>query len=441
MKRVAICLSGETRSLDITKKLFSTIHKIKGYDIDFFIATWDSCYNEQYLSFPKLKAYDILNEKDWVKQTELGYKSNNFKYSFLLKKCNLLKQKYEIDNKFTYDCVIISRIDAIFIDIQSGIKQLIESNIDYDYNGIEAYLNDTIRYSNKNTPSVDDNFCIQNSLTSDIYTNIHFLYYGDTMNKFSHSLEINAYILRRYNIVTNSSDARIGLCRPSNIHLWIRELVKNNSLNYSSEESFKSSFKNAKRSVNNLRIQCIYDGAILIDIRNKEYVFDKIGFLTILQQFINNLAVRLEDSDLIIIGDIGDKCKVEALNIRINNLKVTEGESIKQVLKTVKKDNILLTTPTNFISFQHNFFYDKCIQSELAYLNLRRNNTPELEKPYSSFFTIQNSVKNKLLELDFDLLEDIDLTTFSKQFNNVLRQKLYESTDIDNLKNIYQSLI
>ena len=235
MKRVAICLSGETRAFDLTKKLFSSLQGTEEYSIDFFIATWDSNYTSEFLYFPNLKGCEILKDKEWKEHTNIRFKSNNFKYSFLLKKCNLLKQKYELDNNFTYDCVVISRIDVIFKHLLRGIDNFLEEQERYDFEGLVVKANDEINYNDKNTPILDDNFCITNSLTSDLYTNIHFLYYGKTTNKLSHSLEINAYILRRFNILTTNASASVAIIRPSNVHLWIEALVRNNALDYKSE--------------------------------------------------------------------------------------------------------------------------------------------------------------------------------------------------------------
>ena len=50
-------------------------------------------------------------------------------------------------------------------------------------------------------------------------------------------------------------------------------------------------------------------------------------------------------------------------------------------------------------------------------------------------------MKTKLLDLDFDSLEDIDLIGFSKEFDSILRHNIYNATDIDKVKSIYHSLI
>ena len=436
MKRVAICLSGETRAFDLTKKLFSSLQGTEEYSIDFFIATWDSNYTSEFLYFPNLKGCEILKDKEWKEHTNIRFKSNNFKYSFLLKKCNLLKQKYELDNNFTYDCVVISRIDVIFKHLLRGIDNFLEEQERYDFEGLVVKANDEINYNDKNTPILDDNFCITNSLTSDLYTNIHFLYYGKTTNKLSHSLEINAYILRRFNILTTNASASVAIIRPSNVHLWIEALVRNNALDYKIRNNFDIGFKNAREEINNLRLQTSFNGSVIIDIRNKDFVFDKLGYLSFLEQFILNLAFKADHSKVIFLGNKGVKNKIEKLNLKINSYEVIENETIKKVLTLIDSKNILFTSPNSFISFQHNFFYDQCINYDLAYLHDKHSKTP-----YSFLFTIKDSIKNKFLDLNFDSLEDIDLKEFSKEIESVLRHNIYDITDIDKVKNIYQSLI
>jgi hypothetical protein len=436
MKRIAICLSGESRALDLTKKLFSSLQGTEEYSIDFFIATWDSNYNSAYLYFPNLKGCEILNEEEWKEHTNIRYKSNNFKYSFLLKKCNLLKQKYELDNNFVYDCVVISRIDVIFRNLLNGIDGFLRLQEESDVQGLVVNSNDSISYCNKNTAALDDNFCITNSLTSDVYTNIHFLYYGKTTNKLSHSLEINAHILRRFNIIYSGSGATIKIVRPSNVHLWIEALVKKNALDYKNKSNSINGFEHVKHTVNNLRLQVQYEGSVIIDIRNKDYVFDKLGYLSLLEQFIFNLAFKFDKAKIIFLGDKYAKDRIEKLNLRIKNYEVIENKTIKNVLNLIDSENILLTSPNSFISFQHNFFYDQCIDYELAYLH-----TKLTDIPYNFLLAIKGSMKTKLLDLDFDSLEDIDLIGFSKEFDSILRHNIYNATDIDKVKSIYHSLI
>ena len=106
MKRVAICLSGEARSLEVTKDLFKSVENISDYQFDFFISTWKSGYDTTVKCFPHLKGCSILDESKYIEHTKIIKESNNFKYSFLLKHCNLLKQQYEYKNKLVSKVVL-----------------------------------------------------------------------------------------------------------------------------------------------------------------------------------------------------------------------------------------------------------------------------------------------------------------------------------------------
>ena len=47
MKKIAICLSGEARSLELTKPFYETICKLEEYDVSFFITTWTSNFDNK----------------------------------------------------------------------------------------------------------------------------------------------------------------------------------------------------------------------------------------------------------------------------------------------------------------------------------------------------------------------------------------------------------
>lgn len=117
MNKIAVCITGEMRYWEITKHIF------KDWDVDFFISTWDTTnrgednypykfhgntnINEDILETIKPKSYEFLGRE---------YENKNdfhmAKYYYLIHRCNLLKTKYEMDNDFKYDCVLITRPDV-----------------------------------------------------------------------------------------------------------------------------------------------------------------------------------------------------------------------------------------------------------------------------------------------------------------------------------------
>jgi hypothetical protein len=149
-----------------------------------------------------------------------------------------------------------------------------------------------------------------------------------------------------------------------------------------------------------------------------------------------NLAFKSENSEVILLGNKGAKDKIEKLNLRLENYMVVENKTIKEVLSWISSKNILLTSPNNFITFNHNYFYDNCTNNDLVCLHDKTNRIP-----YNYLFAIKGSVINKLLDLNFDFLEDIDLKALSKEVESVKWYNLLNATDIDKVKNIYQSLI
>ena len=203
MKKIAICLSGEARSLELTKPFYETICKLEEYDVSFFITTWTSNFDNKIQSFKNLKKHGIFKEEDYLKQTTFTKTSNNYKYSFLLKACNLLKQQYELENNINFDSVIISRLDTILHYPEDMFSQYFNVIDNINYSPLVTFTADSLRY-NSDHRFLDDNFLMTNSITSDLYSNIHFTYFGHKMNRRRHSLETNAFIVQYYNILKSS---------------------------------------------------------------------------------------------------------------------------------------------------------------------------------------------------------------------------------------------
>ncbi len=422
MKRVAICLSGEARSLEVTKDLFKSVENISGYQFDFFISTWKSGYDNTVKCFPHLKAYSILDESKYKDHTEFGKVSNNFKYSFLLKHCNLLKQQYEYDNNFLYDCVITTRLDVIFTDFVHGLEKFFNLTKRCSFNGLMICTNDNIGYSDSMI-QVDDNIAFMNSATSDVFTNIHFLYYEDVSNTRHHSLEVNAHIIRRLSIVYRQLGCSMFIIRPSAVYKWLSLLKESQATDYNLDikqdktKTFTNKAVNVKRNLNNLRIQGHVKGQVVIDLRNKEFMFDKLGYRTLLDAYYDNLAFR------------DRHCKVTYLVDKSKSLKETIADLIKNEMHH-HKDSLMLVSPKSFLSFQHNNFYDAAVHYELSYLS-------DNEKLLNDIVILNNEAKNKLLELEFNSIDDIDLNTFASSFANKQSMQILESTDLNTIKTIY----
>ena len=432
MKKIAICLSGEARSLELTKPFYETICKLEEYDVSFFITTWTSNFDNKIQSFKNLKKHGIFKEEDYLKQTTFTKTSNNYKYSFLLKACNLLKQQYELENNINFDSVIISRLDTILHYPEDMFSQYFNVIDNINYSPLVTFTADSLRY-NSDHRFLDDNFLMTNSITSDLYSNIHFTYFGHKMNRRRHSLETNAFIVQYYNILNHPNFGTYTIIRPYSVHNWLRTFTevpisKDNTIHY---------FKSLGRSVNNTRVQTsIKNCALIIDLRNKNYIYDKIGYGTFLELYLDSLAIRFRDTTVVLLVDKNKKQGILDLNLhsrgKQRKFSIYENRSLKEVLLEEKQEYYYLTTPTKFLDFNHNFFYLDCPKNDISYFT--QNN-----KSLNFTIIIKDTVKSKLLEYPFEYIEDIDLDKFSSTFDKVQRHEIKKATDLNKVRKTYET--
>lgn len=153
--KIAICISGDIRTWNETKRSFKEIF-CKGIEPDIFVSTYNSSYN-QYESNEETKMFteddlknffNDINVKDIiienrnemynkVYQDSLKFDKINNYYNYIketgdkessfvpvgfriydqlrkIHQCNELKSKYEENNGFKYDVVIKTRFDALY---------------------------------------------------------------------------------------------------------------------------------------------------------------------------------------------------------------------------------------------------------------------------------------------------------------------------------------
>ena len=117
--KVAICISGEMRYCEITKKIFNSL------DADIFISTWDT--NDRQDNYPYkfhgnenvndeiVDGLDNLAEVEFLpKEIENKFTFNIPKYWYLINRCNLLKTKREVKENFKYYWLCITRPDGLY---------------------------------------------------------------------------------------------------------------------------------------------------------------------------------------------------------------------------------------------------------------------------------------------------------------------------------------
>lgn len=125
--RVAVCLSGLWRHWDLCRATFQYWNdRYADVSVEYFISTWDETIFIDYDSngnivtknVPLTKKHFISDfKKNQLKKYEilskLDTKDSNVKKQYQMWNVVLLKTKYELENNFTYDAVILTRPDIL----------------------------------------------------------------------------------------------------------------------------------------------------------------------------------------------------------------------------------------------------------------------------------------------------------------------------------------
>ncbi len=428
MKKVAICLSGEARALEVTKRFYDSFASIDDYEVSVFIATWQSNYTDALSSIKNLKSIEVLKEELYYEHTTLGKQSNNYKYSFLLKRCNLLKQKYEIKNDIKFDCVIISRIDSIITTPREILSRFFDETKYMKFNALIAYGMHDQKFREDHT-FIDDNLLVTNSITSDVYSNIHFLHYGETTNRRNFSLEINSYILNYYNINFKPGIGKVFIIRPSSVYDWLKRLKSINFLDLNLGDTMHQN----KLKINNNRIQETIFGTVIIDLRKKDFLFNKLGYTTFLECYIDNIATKFDKSHVIFITE--DRVKVENLNIknRLRHKTLWFKKSMKEALELNFKNTIMICNPLHFLSYSHNDFKIEGHKKDLSLL-VENNNV------LNSMFILKKELADRFLQDKIEDTSTVNLLEYFKDVENKQILKVFNTIPLEEIEEIYNQL-
>lgn len=107
-KRIAFCLFGQVRFVDKLKEYYEFLCDNDNYTVDIFIATWnDFDTNLLNLNFKD----KLFIEKEVAER--VGAKGNTSKMAYSLSNSIQLKRKAEIEENFTYDYVVVKRVDLV----------------------------------------------------------------------------------------------------------------------------------------------------------------------------------------------------------------------------------------------------------------------------------------------------------------------------------------
>lgn len=364
-KKVAICLSGEIRCLEALEGFYTYLLTIKEIELDFYLATWANNYTEALLSMLPFKKTSILDPegvKDKLRVTTRV--SNDQRYSFLLKECNILKQKYEQENNIVYDIVICTRPDAIFTSMLEEIAFL-DSELEQSSQTCDIRL-DGGKTSLGGYKTVDDNLAYMTSIASDVYTNMHFCYLNNPFNKPYHSLEINYFAIQYYNLSWSFlRKSSLVIIRTANLYKW-KEFLK--SVDFSSPK-LREILKKIMVSTEhlNLRRQEGINGYVFLDLRKNPRIFKKLGNLSYLEHYLYTLGWTFNNDSLYFIIDKENKPLLEAL--KLDKILITRKHTVidselqlsdivkKYVLEDLhperRKRNLALIDPQNFYIYQH----------------------------------------------------------------------------------------
>ena len=166
--KTAICLSGELRSIENCIEGWKEKILPKLGDYDTFYFTWDDDPDKE-----KLKYLNQLNLKDIIIEPRKTFPEKMYalrkrkevnvqgllRQTYCIKRSNQLKQKYEKEHNFKYDCVLRLRPDtfivpdSVFPDVSSA--NLNELHV-FKHDAWFGY-NDRIYFSNSENMDIVDN--------------------------------------------------------------------------------------------------------------------------------------------------------------------------------------------------------------------------------------------------------------------------------------------
>jgi len=227
-KKIAIQLSGHIRNFDLIQQFHEYVdkhYKDSEYDIDWFASCW---IHEEYT----LSSTDI-----WADYEEIDFNStatyprfgeNNEKYTYLIQRVNLLRNKYERENKVKYDMVLWTRIDiTLHIDVLDKVFK------DNHLNERTLYVPGSIQ-ANKVGPayyySLNDNGAYALPWVMDIYANMFLYGYCDKeFNKFPCSHAMNPFFMISNTLLARGCPFEYSLVRE--MHRGkIKMIIKNEGI-------------------------------------------------------------------------------------------------------------------------------------------------------------------------------------------------------------------
>ena len=138
--KFALCLHGlsgginyKNRKIDHTTgyKCFKK-YLLDKYDVDVFLHSYTVDMKNTLCKQYKPKLYKFENNRIFCDEPITSYKNSSYSNWYSYKVVDNLRQLYEKENNFKYDCVIHSRFD-VYIEINKNLEE-------YDMDNIYIYI-------------------------------------------------------------------------------------------------------------------------------------------------------------------------------------------------------------------------------------------------------------------------------------------------------------
>ncbi len=163
--KIALCLSGQSRFVEEGyKSFFKNLIGFENFDI--FVHSWDDNEYQKVLDLYNItdsiiepQRYDIIfdedkNNLDYTQQDAGSGEFVHYSMFYSMWKSSQLKQMYEKNHNFKYDCVIKSRFDVALLDELDVMNQNLNYINSPDVCGNPNVISDWFNFSNSDNMDV-----------------------------------------------------------------------------------------------------------------------------------------------------------------------------------------------------------------------------------------------------------------------------------------------
>jgi len=236
--KIALCLSGQLRNWDLLRPCFLYLKNYyKDIDLKIFGSTWT---DETYSISDDKELFDLSEELDFNSIAQYPrFSENNEKYTYLLFKSHLLRNKYEVENNYTFDKVIWTRLDCLVkTDMIDNVlnSRLTRDRTIYHQSQIDARLEGPAYFY-----SLNDNICFGTPHSMDTYSNMFLYFYcNKNINMYPCAHAVNPYFMIANSLLAHSYPILYTIVRERHRGLMKKD-IKDMGM-----ETFMSTYKKYK---------------------------------------------------------------------------------------------------------------------------------------------------------------------------------------------------